>query len=99
MTNDEKVAWLDQCNRHLAQGGKLEHRYTEADNWMTSEGLSFSPNWLSHPERWRIVPLPRKAVIRVAYRWTDGGIESYVIQHKYVPGDGWEIKEIEVEDV
>jgi hypothetical protein len=59
MTNDEKLAWLNEINAHLAQGGKLTF-----DN-----GVAFGgPSWDSSESDWAIVPLPRKAAIRVAYR-------------------------------
>lgn len=93
MTNNEKLAWLAEHNAHLAQGGKLEA--------MDDDGLWYrddlGPCWASTPEFWRKVPLPRKATIRVAYRWFDDGrFEAEVMHPDDIVNVGCQVKEIEV---
>jgi hypothetical protein len=88
MTNDDKLKWLNEMNAHLAAGGKLRyHDYID----------TVTPSWNSDPNDWEIVPLPRMAVIRVAYMWTDKG---EFISFLANPGSeaGWKYKEIEVSD-
>jgi hypothetical protein len=57
---------------------------------------------MSSPDCWRIVPLPRKAVIRVAYRWDESGLRTYTVRTEELSqsylNSGWKIKEIEVSD-
>jgi hypothetical protein len=95
MTNDEKVAWLDQCNRHLAAGGKLECCWD--GEWVAARPAV--PSWTSEPKNWRIVPLPRKARIHVAYRWnSDGKFEYTIAQSGIKYGGDFKMAEIEVSD-
>jgi hypothetical protein len=98
MTNDEKLKWLNERNAHLAAGGKVERRY------YTTGGYSWRDNgekpcWDSDPENWRIVPIPRKATIRVAYRWGSDSTPQYLfVNEKREPSYelGWKFKEIEI---
>lgn len=94
MTNTEKLAWLNDINTHLAAGGRLEY---DKDAWRIS---AVAPSWYSDPAEWRKVPLPRKATIRVAYRWLEDGLRTYTMHtddlvHAYIDA-GWQVTEIEV---
>ena len=75
--NKTHLEWLNDMNSHLADGGKLEWSDVPGDWTVTTVG----PNWCSEPDEWRKVPLPRKAVIRVAYKWTgEGEVMAYVLK-------------------
>jgi len=95
MTNDEKLTWLNFMNAHLAAGGKLECIWN--CEWVKAGPKV--PDWNSNPECWRIVPLPRRAVIRVAYCWdASGRFYGKYVGHDSPIGGEWKIKEIEVSD-
>ena len=47
MTNDERLAWLNDMNEHLAKGGKLE--FYASGNWELRGNF---PKWNSIPEQW-----------------------------------------------
>jgi hypothetical protein len=90
MTNDGKLAWLNTMNAHLSAGGKLKHLGQPTDK---------APSWYSATCDWEIVPLPRKSVIRVAYRWREFELPQCMFIGDTCPiGDDWKIKEIEVSD-
>jgi hypothetical protein len=90
MTNEEKLKWLNAMNAHLAAGGEVEY------NWETGwKSTNEAPQWFSTPELWRIVPLPRKATIRVAYRF-NSVFEAVVLTNSSPLGDAWKVATIEV---
>jgi hypothetical protein len=93
-TTDEKLTKLNELNAHLAGGGTLAY--------MDAAALT-PPHWGSDLENWSIVHLPRKAVIRVAYRFNiEGSIYHVFIREDEVKAyqdiGGWQVKEIEVEE-
>jgi hypothetical protein len=95
MTNDEKLKWLNEMNAHLAAGGKLECCWN--GEWTATTRVG--PSWSSMPDFWRIVPLPRKARIYVAYRWnSDGKFEYTIAQSGIKYGGDFKMAEIEVSD-
>jgi hypothetical protein len=96
MTPTEKADWLDTMNRHLAAGGKVQFS-DYPGSWVSS---AIGPAYGSDPDEWRMVPLPRKNNIYVAYRWDESGVcKARVVLAGSPPqplGVAWKIAIIEV---
>jgi hypothetical protein len=90
MTNQERANWLNEMNQHIAFDGKLTYQ---------GKVTGQVPDWYSFPNEWGIVPLTRKAVIRVAYKWNSDGEFEYTIARSGIKyGGDFKMAEIEVSD-
>jgi hypothetical protein len=95
MTPQERADKLNEFNQHLAAGGSMKER--RGSEWYNT---LCAPNFYSEPDNWRMVPLPRKEKIYVAYIFPAKGefcsceiLETQVEQYQR---RGWKIATIEV---
>jgi hypothetical protein len=71
MKPQERADWLNQFNQHKAKGGIVEFQNVHL-YWCP---VCYGPDWLSNPDHWRMVPLPRTTELYLVCRWTAEGLD------------------------